>query len=89
LPHQQPTRRPHLLADPADNWPVVPAPHLPRYQGRPHFGKNDERIFLHPTCKLASKLPSLSLLAALQRKHDPRGLFRTDMLTKVGAFWGA
>ena len=54
-----------------------------RYKGRPHWGKNFDRTFLHPKCPVAPMYPKFSTLVGLCKKYDPANLFRPRLLARV------
>jgi L-gulonolactone oxidase len=54
---------------------------LCRYKGRPHWGKNHERVFRHPDCKVVESFPAANVAALLemQRQHDPAKVFEPEL----------
>eukprot|EP00775_Hariotina_reticulata_P007191 gene7191-7405_t len=58
---------------------------LCKYNARPHWGKNHERTFLHPTCKVKAKYPKFDELVKLQTQHDPARLFEPRLFSRVAA----
>ncbi|XP_073391725.1 L-gulonolactone oxidase 2 [Physcomitrium patens] len=63
---------------------------LCKYQGRPHWGKNHERVFRHPDCKVVDNFPAANIaqLLEMQRQHDPEKIFEpelfNDLLQRTG-----
>jgi len=58
---------------------------LCKYRGRPHWGKNHERIVRHPKCKVLDNYPAgnVEALLEMQRKHDPRKVFEPEVFTEM------
>jgi hypothetical protein len=60
-----------------------------RYRAKPHWGKNFDRTFTHPRCKLSGLYGSTSstggfpALKRLQVQHDPKGAFVSPLLRRV------
>lgn len=54
---------------------------LCKYKGRPHWGKNYERIFTHPKCKVRDNFPAenIARLLAMQEQHDPGKVFEPEL----------
>ncbi|KAG0600762.1 hypothetical protein M758_11G058800 [Ceratodon purpureus] len=54
---------------------------LCKYKGRPHWGKNHERIFRHPDCKVRDNFPAENIdqVLAMQQLHDPAKIFQPDL----------
>jgi L-gulonolactone oxidase len=54
---------------------------LCKYKGRPHWGKNHERVFRHPECKVRDNFPAENIeqLLAMQQQHDPAKLFEPEL----------
>lgn len=58
---------------------------LCKYKGRPHWGKNFDRTFLHPKCPVAPLYPKFNTLIALSKKHDPQGMFKPRLFDQMAA----
>lgn len=54
-----------------------------RYKGRPHYGKNYDRTFVHPNCPLRDRLPNFDRQLALQAKHDPAKVFEPVLMSQI------
>jgi L-gulonolactone oxidase len=54
---------------------------LCKYRGRPHWGKNHERVFRHPECKVRDNFPATNIatLLAMQQVHDPKKVFEPEL----------
>ncbi|KAG0623938.1 hypothetical protein M758_3G212900 [Ceratodon purpureus] len=54
---------------------------LCKYKGRPHWGKNHERVFRHPNCKVMENFPTTNVvdLLELQLHHDPDKVFEPEL----------
>lgn len=54
---------------------------LCKYRGRPHWGKNHERVFRHPDCKVRENFPSANVaeLLEMQALHDPGKVFEPQL----------
>lgn len=59
-----------------------------RYKGRPHWGKNFDRTFLHPKCPVAPMYPKFNNLVALSKKYDPAGMFKPRLFDLMAAKGG-
>ena len=67
------------------NWCCPISYHLPRYQGRPHWGKNTERTYLHPKCGIKAKYPLLPKLQSIQDKYDPLKVYEPRLFSQLVA----
>lgn len=58
---------------------------LCKYHGRPHWGKNHERIFRHPHCKVRDNFPAenVATLLAMQQEHDPKRVFEPELFGRL------
>jgi hypothetical protein len=56
---------------------------LCKYQGRPHWGKNHDRTFLHPDCPIKALYPNFDKQLAAAAKFDPLGMFEPGLWTKL------
>jgi len=58
---------------------------LCKYKGRPHWGKNHERVFRHPECKVRDNFPAenIEMLVKMQEKHDPKRVFEPQLFREV------
>ncbi|KAG0600278.1 hypothetical protein M758_11G021100 [Ceratodon purpureus] len=76
--------------------PRRPAKHAPvyetleqltlcKYQGRPSYGQNHERIFRHPRCHVRDNFPdeNFDRMRALQDVHDPERMFEPELFGLV------
>ncbi|KAI8475771.1 MAG: hypothetical protein J3K34DRAFT_517181 [Monoraphidium minutum] len=50
---------------------------------RPHWGKNTDRTFTHPSFPIRPRYPSFDALLSLQAAHDPGRVFEPPLFTKV------
>lgn len=53
--------------------------YLDRFKGRPHWGKNFDRTFLHPRCPITPLYPKFETLLNLAKQHDPASMFKTHL----------
>lgn len=58
---------------------------LCKYRGRPHWGKNYERVVRHPKCKVREHYPAANIaeLLEMQQQHDPRKVFEPELFKQV------
>jgi hypothetical protein len=56
-----------------------------RYKGRPHWGKNTERAYTHPTCSIRSHYPKFDQLLASQSKFDPEKMLEPSLFARIAA----
>ncbi|KAG0610744.1 hypothetical protein M758_7G088100 [Ceratodon purpureus] len=58
---------------------------LCKYKGRPHWGKNHERVARHPKCKVVDNFPATNIaqLLELQQRHDPLKVFEPELFKQV------
>jgi hypothetical protein len=56
---------------------------LCKYQGRPHWGKNFDRTFTNPACKLRQKYPEFNKMLELQSIYDPLKMYESELMTHV------
>jgi len=56
-----------------------------KYQGRPHWGKNTERTYLHPKCGIKAKYPLLPKLQSIQDKYDPLKVYEPRLFSQLVA----
>ncbi|KAL3685133.1 hypothetical protein R1sor_003155 [Riccia sorocarpa] len=58
---------------------------LCKYKARPHYGKNFDRAFTHPSCHLRDTFPEENIvkLLNLRDEHDPRKVFESELLKRM------
>lgn len=56
---------------------------LCKFNGRPHWGKNFQRTFTHPTCGVRAKYPKFDELLKLQAAHDPARMFEPRLFSRI------
>lgn len=56
-----------------------------RFKGRPHWGKNYDRTFLHPRCPIVPLYPKFGTLLDLANQYDPAGMFKTQLFDRMVA----
>lgn len=58
---------------------------LCKYKGRPHWGKNHERIFTHPHCKVRDNYPATNIaeMQEMQNLHDPKRVFEPELFQNI------
>lgn len=58
---------------------------LCKYKGRPHWGKNNERIFAHPDCKVRDNYPATNIaeMQEMQNQHDPKRVFEPELFQNI------
>lgn len=57
---------------------------LCKYDGRPHWGKNWPRTFLHPNCSIPAKYGAgFDRLTELQSQYDPDKVFEPELWGKM------
>lgn len=58
---------------------------LCKYKGRPHWGKNQERVFRHPECKVRDNFPkeNIEKMVEMQDKHDPKRVFEPALFREL------
>lgn len=58
---------------------------LCKYKARPHWGKNHERVFRHPECRVRDNFPAANIeqILELQQRHDPRKVFEPELFSHV------
>ncbi|KAF8062634.1 GULLO2 [Scenedesmus sp. PABB004] len=58
---------------------------LCKYKGKPHWGKNKPRTFVHPTCHVADHLPLWGDAAAFRAGSDPARVFEPQLFVDMAA----
>lgn len=56
-----------------------------RFKGRPHWGKNFDRTFLHPKCPIVPMYPKFNTLVGLSKKYDPAGMLKPHLFDRMAA----
>ncbi|KAG0606949.1 hypothetical protein M758_9G181600 [Ceratodon purpureus] len=58
---------------------------LCKYKGRPHWGKNHERVVRHPKCKVRDNFPAenIAKLLEMQHEHDPEKIFEPELFRRL------
>lgn len=56
---------------------------LCKYKARPHWGKNFDRTFTHPSCRLSQRYTALPRMLTLQKQYDPLRMFEPELMTRV------
>ncbi|KAL3685135.1 hypothetical protein R1sor_003157 [Riccia sorocarpa] len=58
---------------------------LCKYKARPHYGKNFDRAFTHPSCHVRDNFPEENIvkLLNLRSEHDPKMVFESELLNRM------
>lgn len=54
-------------------------------QGKPHWGKNSDRTYMHPRCPVRDNARDFAGLLAVRDRHDPDRVFEPPLMAAVAA----
>ena len=81
-----PARRPRrVLPAPHAFTPSSPLGPALSKQGKPHWGKNFDRTYMHPRCPVRDTARDFAGLLAVRDRHDPQRVMEPPLMAAVAA----